>query len=265
MGLEEFKTEPKKAATGAPSHNDDGDVRYKDEEWLREKMQSEQKTQSDVADICGVSASTVQYYQEKYSIKPGFKNQKNKSVSWTSKQIDVIEGTLLGDASIFGTEGAVNPNYLLTNSKRDYLEYVRSQLPGKLFSDNHTHTTTNGAGQLVSVCTKELLEIEKRWYNDSKTLPSEFKLNPVNLLHWYICDGTLEHEVRPTIDMMWTSRESAELLHSQVEDLVGGVEIYRYEKDGKEYHRISINKTKAGEFFRVIGDCPVESYKYKWL
>lgn len=45
------------------------DNKYKDEDWLREKYNEEHWTMKNIADCCGISMGTVQYWMNKYNIE----------------------------------------------------------------------------------------------------------------------------------------------------------------------------------------------------
>lgn len=50
-------------------HGPDWDDRHKDEEWLRNRYCEDEKTISEIADICEVSAQTISYWMDRYDIQ----------------------------------------------------------------------------------------------------------------------------------------------------------------------------------------------------
>jgi len=265
MGLDSFDQSEDGRSSNTENKTTSEDQKYKQKPWLKEQIQVKGLSQNDVADIAGVSKSTIQYYKEKFDINTHKDNQKNKSVSLSQEHIDIIEGELLGDASLHRVDSCGNAKLQSTDKHTEYIEWLRSLLPDDMFTDQYVFDVNNGANMLVSRNTVELDSLLDKWYEDEKSVPSSFSLNSTNLLHWYMCDGTLSTEEHPILDMRWTGRGEAKLLSDMIEHLGIDVNLNEFERESGKYWRIYVKAGSVTDFFEVIGDCPIQCYSYKWV
>lgn len=174
----------------------------------------------------------------------------------------------MGDGSI-GHAGN-QWKFQLRNNKRAYIEYFKRNLPDQLFTENSVQTpSTDNSYLLYSRGFSEFEKFRDIWYPDGKKqLPDNFNLTGLKLLHWYIEDGNFnKRDKLPRIKAAWVDKDGAEILRSQIADLVGGCNLHIVEhKNGVPHKfRFYIPKSSREEFFAAIGPCPVEEYQYKWL
>jgi DNA-binding XRE family transcriptional regulator len=199
------------------------------------------------------------------------------------KLFEVINGTLLGDASI-----SVHLNkyyrYSLTAKSKEFLEWV-----SKIFSSfgiptyitlNNKITNVYSLGFYINARgISELMKLREKWYTKVngktvKIVPKDLELTPTTLLFWYLGDGSLvrrrndENRV-PHISLATNSfsREDVEFLQEKLKRL--GLNFYvvtsnRKSGFGKECKTeyVLFSKTKdetVFRFFKLIGlECPNE-------
>lgn len=246
------------------THRVDPEAEFKDKEWLTTETQDKGKSDAKIASQFNVDPETVRYWRKKFGIPASHKYTKplNNEPSLTRHQMDVLEGDLMGDGSV--VKNGNKSRYQGSNNKREYLEFVKTQLPDKMFTDScwqkdrDTHHLNSRAIDAVD-------KIRDKWYPDGeKSLPDGFSLTSTHLLHWYIGDGDLKQpESSPRIRARWLSEENAYKLKDQMEYMFGNgnVTIYISGKD-KRFH---FNHEGRDRFFRFVGSCPVDDYKYKWI
>lgn len=264
MGLDDFDQSTEASNDDGYNHVYPKDEKYKDRGWLETKITDEGRSQADVANICGVSRSTIQYYKEKYDIKTAEENQDDKRVDLSDYQVDVIEGELLGDGSLHKPGGYGNAKFQTTDMHVEHLEFLYNVLPDSMFTDNYIFSGQHGASNLVSRNVVELTEIHNKWYNSDKVVPEDFKMNSTNLLHLYMGDGTLPDSSGPRIDMNWGDKQTAYRLRDMISNCVGPCSVLDYMMYDRPFMRISIPKDIEDEFFEYIGEPPTECYAYKW-
>jgi DNA-binding XRE family transcriptional regulator len=199
------------------------------------------------------------------------------------KLFEVINGTLLGDASI-----CVHLNkyyhYSLTAKSKEFLEWV-----SKIFSSFGIPTYITLSNKITYVYSLgfyinargigELMKLREKWYTkiDGKTVkivPKELELTPTTLLFWYLGDGSLirrrDNNINvPTIVLATNgfSKEDVEFLQKKLKEL--GLNFYivkttsltgfRKEKTTNYLLYSSAGDDTPFRFFKLIGfECPKE-------
>lgn len=257
MSLDDFNSEHQSTEVHG------GEVKYKDEDWLTDKIEHEELSPNEIGDMFNVDGATIRYWIDKFGISP-FQEQQ-MSIGLTQYEKSVVEGSLLGDGSIPKTEFG-NERFTVSNNKIAYLKYIRNQLNDELFNDgwlSNRKDRNTANGELKTKCTSEFTQLRDDWYDETKKLPEQFTLDTVNLKHWYIQDGSVTNENRnPVISICWPTEDEVERLVKEVKNLIGDASLY--ENNRGEY-TIYIPSDYVDSFFGMIGSCPVDSYKYKWI
>lgn len=244
-----------------------------------------------ISEIYGVQDRTIRNYVRKYNLSRtqsealmmhhnGIVAQPNIS----EYEKEILIGELLGDGSLkMDCKGSL-PYYRHSSKYSSYLEWLASVLPSFKWSEisTTTHKTLSKKnGEFVisygvrSQCHPGLAELQKMFYdeNNMKHIPSDLKITPTILRHWFLGDGTAGYfstgirkgkqrtSWQMTIYACAYSRKELEgIIIPQLESL--NIKCSVTMKPGR--HRMRISSESFDTFYQYIGKCPVECYKYKW-
>jgi len=235
--------------------------KYQDKEWLTNKIKEERNTRKEVANELGVSRETIQKWCERFNIESAVIN---RQVELIGDDLDVIIGNLMGDASIISPKDNTG-KYQHSDTYSEYLEFLTDRLPS-IFDTNVKERKDQDIYYIRSLHTKQLYKIRQEWYTeDGKTLPYTFKINGDILKYWYICDGTLEKDSRPSIAAKWLNDNSFSRIINQLDKM--GIPkncITIKEVRNRDVKSIRFKNGAIKPFFKYIGSCPVDCYSYKW-
>lgn len=259
-----------------------------DRSWLLKRYVEDGSSLIEIGDEIGCNRSLVR----KYLLRYGVRIRTTRESALLRREDDgficdrpVLDGCLLGDASLISnrkTDEGCPPYFSKQNVHRDHVEFVSSALfsgridrvrdcsgPNPLcksgFSERHRVTS------LTHDC---LLPIFREWYPPSngynKCIPPSVTVDPRSLLHWFMDDGTSRviecKRGRRVVLYFCTesfSMDDQEMLCEKINrcyDLRASTTPYNA---GTGY-RIWVPRTKAEEFFEIIGPPPVESMAPKW-
>lgn len=270
MGLEEYNSDD----TPDPSKNFGeqmadmkfGSPNYQDEEWLRSKASDGNLNDRSIAEICEVQPATIRKWRSKYGIESGdvYEPAQCESKLLTPHQLDVIQGSVLGDGGIF--KSGSKHIFKLTNGSPEYLRHIREVLPDNIMTENCISKTEHNGRVWYDLHTKnntKFTELRNKWYSDSgKVLNSEFRFNSTSLLHLYIQDGELTDQYNPRITLSWPNSDEINSLKDQIENWV--CRDVRVHTGSNESYAIYIPSDNTEQFFRFIGGPLTHSVEYKW-
>jgi len=202
-----------------------------------------------------------------------------------SKQI--IEGCLLGDGCIDGYIKRKNRTFRICCIKKEYIEYLKTNFEkngikvGKLITYK---IKDRDFGDYISKCKdqysislyvyKEINKFRDMWYkNKKKIIPSDLKLTSINLLHWFIGDGSFTF--RKNKKGCWAHIQLSTNCFSlsDINNLLNKLKVdlnlnfNKYEVNPGQYKLSISNYKEICKFFDIIKDCPkefVNDYGYKW-
>ena len=212
---------------------------------------------------------------------------------------DFIDGSLLGDSGlgIFNKRSNICCPYLYKKNKyQDHLYWFAKHLypEEKIELREEIHTIKYKGRVIKCKCfsfrtqsSDKLKEFYKRWYPATnkykKVVPKDIILTPKVILNWFLDDGysTWRHregEICKSRDNKsypqntkqvilgfcsesFSKREN-EFLRDKLIKLGIGASVRK--SNGGTGWRIFINQTSTNDFFDLIGECPVDSLKYKW-
>jgi hypothetical protein len=116
------------------------------------------------------------------------------------KLLEIINGTLLGDASIECKEGKYY-YYSLVSKSKEFLEWVKKfflkyRIKPYILLNNYTSKVYMLGFYINARPYKELLNLRDKWYKEIKgktikVVPRDLELTPTTLLFWYLGDGSL--------------------------------------------------------------------------
>lgn len=263
MGLDNFKTETGQQYESASNSNNNTD--YRDKDWLEEQAETKNRNDRDIAEECEVKPNTIRKWRRKYSIDSGsdYEYDSKKLSSLTSHQIDVIQGSIMGDGSL--TSNGSTHTFRLSSGSSEYLEYIANTLPDGMLGDYRYKASTANKDwfDLRTLGHDDFSELRVWWYADgSKSIPDDFEINSTILLHWFIQDGGLSDQYNPRISASWLTEQEMSSISSQLNQ--------SFSLKSKVHNSTETSVTlyvpsdEVCKFYRIIGSCPVEDYVYKW-
>ncbi len=191
-------------------------------------------------------------------------HSRNPSVLLNKQQIQILNGLLLGDGHIDSNN--FSGRYTQGCKHREFLEHVKKILPlewSPIWYDRRW-----GCYHIKSHFTPTLLKFKKNWYPDNKkAIPKDIEIAPETLLYWFLSDGSIRFpnkykfknskyfEIKFATDG-FTSKDNLFLL-SKLRDV--GIKASLLKRN-----QIRILSESKELFFDVIGESPIECYKYKW-
>lgn len=127
--------------------------------------------------------------------------------------MDILRGVMMGDGTLHKKDDK-NPYALVAMINEEYLNYLKEQF-GELGKDVYKKQTAEESAAAMrknglrpdaeaenysdvyrwATRSHEELDFFKKWYDEGhKVIPSDFKLTPTVLKHWFVCDGHLRTE-----------------------------------------------------------------------
>lgn len=191
----------------------------------------------------------------------------NEEISLTEKQIEVIQGCLLGDGGIF-TKG--NSSYFAySSSQQEHVQYVWEQLKeyttlryckGPVKSEVYDKRTGKTYFNFAIRTKSNIVfnRIWKNWYpNNKKHVPKNLQITNTVALFWYLGDGSLDKKdsyIKFCTDSF--DNESLEYLQTQLKRWSVWI--------NHKNRRIYMKRIFVRSFLEYIGNCPVTCYSHKW-
>lgn len=263
-----------------------------DSNWLIQKYINECLSSIEIGNIVGCSCRNVTRALTKYGIPV-----RNKSEGHRVKRCDhfifnigIINGSLLGDSSISLPNHGTGNSYLCkTNVDYEHLLYFANQIFSKNPESRITGPFENKWGyenskpfyRLSTYSKPELTILRKIWYPDGiKIIPRDILLTKKSILHWFMDDGYSyfvtrfrgkkyeERIVRVQFATQSFSKNDLEFLCQKILELFHIKMTLRFHSrngnvKGTGYF-VEVSESQISDFFDLIGECPVDSLKYKW-
>lgn len=198
---------------------------------------------------------------------------------FTSRQVEIIEGALMGDACVL--ENSKTYIFRLVGTRKEFIGWVAGEL-GIWHCDTGVHRTAEDMlersktdrhfsfsdspqfhdAYYVTSRSHSKLKRWRNWYHSGqKRFPSDLSLTPLKLAIWYACDGGLffpnKRKTRPTHEITAANEnDRLDYLKSLFESI------------GLDPH-VSGNKVRfwgnEGDKFReYIPTDPIPGHEYKW-
>lgn len=202
--------------------------------------------------------------------------------SFLIQEKDILDGHLIGDASVYVTGTDCKRDAVITHCSkyREYLEWIIANT--QTFSSskiNEYDVFDERTKKTYHRCTIKswshplLTERRRLWYPEGKKIiPDEIEITPRLILRWYLDDGTW-HKQGLYLCTNAYSIEANQLLSWKLAETTNCV--VKVHKHSKDSYRLFIPKggTKQGvtsdgrnrlKFLDYIGECPVSCFKHKW-
>ncbi len=184
------------------------------EKFLKESLETE--TRQDVAGALGCHLATVKRAIKRFGIKYKKKsgghylyrdNPLDPKLELTDDQQDLMIGSLLGDGFLLNSDIF---RIKQKRTRREYVEFLHKQFspfvtpirvdksrkPTRLKDGTVSHKMEDWKGEYswaASFSTRKhrvFEDLRRKWYPEGKKeLPSDLKLNPKIVTHWYLQDG----------------------------------------------------------------------------
>jgi len=266
--------------------------------WLAKRIRSGTTNRAALAEGCGKSISTVQRHIPA-NLKRTGSYTTGRSILLTSSERAVIEGGLLGDATLIkNPRGAA---FELDNRKKDLIDWAAVKLdrlvargPKGRYVQSSPVSHCKGNFRFRTATWQDLDVVWARWYQHAdqetvrrqpsrhyrKQVPNDFRLTSLSGLLWYLGDGSLVHKstgetsqvIRfATHDFPLESLEAVlkpqlvRILQCKSDEVV-----IRPDRRVKGYplfgYEIYVPSRYVPRWLRFIGPCPEEvaAYQYKW-
>lgn len=211
-------------------------------------------------------------YGREGNLHPRFNNI---DIKLTQKQIEILEGELLGDGYLYRMKKTHNACFILGSVEGGHVKHISKVLPSEVFGKKPFRLVDNsrgyGDGKIWRLDTLHLPIFTKsyeRWYpNGKKIVPKDLILTPTTCSYWYIGDGTYNKEGH-TIGL-FTNSFSADDIDNLVNQLrERGIECKRQKIHTRNNRKlewyIAINVKGASTFLKYIGEPILDCYRYKW-
>ena len=253
-----------------------------DSVWLRHEYIDSLKSTKVIGDIVGCGPNSVRQALIGHNI-PVRSISAGLLCSNAHINIDrcVIDGGLLGDASLRmynPTNASSGAHYVRKNKFKDHIRYVAGLFYGCDIDDYifPSMNTCNGKDLLYhefrTRATRELYDYYHRWYiNGIKRVPRDIHITPTALLHWFMDDGSAYHRRRSSPTKQVVITLSCECFTvDDIDFLVGclmrdvNLPFRKSKCNSGVGFRISLPQSYTQQFYSYIGECPVDSLRYKW-
>jgi len=188
----------------------------------------------------------------------------------TKKQHEIITGSMMGDGTVVMVGDAKYPQFKLRTNSKEYLKNVRKNMKNITYPITLGQKTENNVKQnkdMWRIATPNHPELFKYrdWYKTgSKTWPSDLKLTPTIVKHWFVQDGHKKKRGRgrPAIQIaLDNERGNKDKIFSYFESSDCPTPD-RWHED-KYNTRVVWNVDKAEKLWNYMGES-LSGYEYKW-
>lgn len=258
-------------------------MKYKDEEYLREKYEIDKLSTVKIAQKFGVSPRTIKYYLNKFGVSL-------RSIS-DAKRIDgyefvgdeeVLYGSLLGDGWLVKRNKNGLASFGKANIGYDHVFYcgqaILSVNPTNRIVEiqpslcESTYRTDKVHFRFTTKTCKKLTKEYYRWYVEYpekfKIIPKDLKLTPKIVLHWFMDDGccSWRDKQKTRVEVGFSTQsfcvDDCELLRLKLREI--GLQSTLHKHSGGFERTVHLRASSILDFFDYIGQCPVPSMEYKW-
>jgi phage antirepressor YoqD-like protein len=183
---------------------------YKDRDWLYQKYVNESLSSIQIAKMVNVSQQTIWTWLKKFNIQTrnvGIRLLPNPEVD--EYFYEVIDGLMIGDGCLRIPNGYKNANFIIAQIEKqsEFIYWItefldKYNIDYKIYKrDKHKNGYIKKDGK-VGIRNPQLIIETKRYelfndiyykhYNGKKRLiPKDIKLTPLQLVLWYMSDGSL--------------------------------------------------------------------------
>jgi len=267
-----------------------------DREWLVENYENNLRSCLNISKEIGCNNNAVRQALIKHGIRVRNPSEAQLTKSTTNLQINksILDGSLMGDAYLAKWRKGSNslPRLGKANKFLDHVMWFAKSFEDSPNIQLQFDSKTKSFPSYVyrSNVDPQLEDYYKRWYPESnnykKVIPDDLVIDQMFLLQWFLDDGyshlrnrKVEMELKgwkQNIDQVLVGfcTECFEL--EQQQNLCDKINekydisikpkkiVWKNSTESKEGYRLTVAQTKTNNFFNIIGECPIETLKYKW-
>lgn len=231
---------------------------------------------SELSKIYGYNIATIRNFLKRNnveirSVKESVKKfHKQETIKIDNYLEENLIGWIMGDGGLRIMNHAINPYFTYTDKHKDHIDYVGGILTQYGIKYNISINPVNGCYQLQSETRPEFHKYYTLFYgyeglNENgqkrKILPN-IKLTPIIVRNWYIGDGSSsKYSDCDTHHGQIACKYKNDFILEELNKICP-TKIY---DDGKGMYKYYFSNKALIQFLEYIGECPVESYKYKWI
>lgn len=181
-----------------------------------------------------------------------------------------IIGWILGDGGLRIPKNGINPKFTYADLKEDHILYIQSILSKYNIKSSIHQNKASLCFQLFSEARPEFHKYYDLFYgyeglnenNQKRKILPNVVITPIILRNWYIGDGSSSNQGGTTIynKGFIGCKYKNEFIIEQINKICK-VSVYKLDNGCFQYY---FNHDSLKKLLDYIGECPVESYKYKW-
>lgn len=270
-----------------------------DKEWLIDEYLLKMRSCLNISKEIGCNNNAVRQALIKHGI--GVRNQSQAQIVHSTTDLtinnSVLDGILMGDAYLQKWRKGKKslPSLLKKNKYLDHLTLVSTifELNPKIKQVEQYLKATGKVYtyyQYRSCVDPKLEPYYLRWYPETndhkKVIPDDIEVDETFLLHWFLDDGFSHRRDRSKemeskgwkqnkeqITVGFCSQcfelEQQKNLCDKINDkfdlgVIPRRIVWKNSKENMDGYMIYVAQKNANKFFEIIGECPIESLKYKW-
>lgn len=235
---------------------------------------SEGSSIREIANKLGASYISLRQYfvRNKFNIRTqsGYIGLRFKGERFTSEELEVINGCLLGDGSLYQRKYTSSLSYRCKH--KSICKSLSSSLPRLYRTEprrcSYVDKRTNKeyvSYQIDSISNFHFHELRQKWYpNGKKIIPRDLVLTPETCYWWYLGDGSSGNNSLVICTNGFAVSDVEFLL--SIFPVKAQLYIQKNKKTNKEYPMISITSIENRlKFLNFIGRCRHKEYNYRWI
>lgn len=192
------------------------------------------------------------------------------------KALAQLDGHLLGDGCILVSHSDRSTKSLVyqhSSVHREYLEWLVKTFfflnTSKIWEVNSFDKRTNKKYHRYwtkSKSTPLLIDAKKRWYSESgKIIPKDLKLTPDSLLRFFLDDGSKATHGGIYLATDDFCEKDIQFLSTTILGQFGiQTSIHKNKSKSGDSLRLYIPRKETNLFYEIIGECPLDCFRYKW-
>lgn len=246
---------------------------------LKEMLYSTKYSKKEICQYFNVSEDVIDRLRRENNFVYNRKEKQYDEYIFTEKQLEVLQGCLLGDGCLNINKGGKNATFSYTSKSKEMVEYVYQYFKDLVSSEGVKYSErydkrTNKIYIQYSTRTNvhpAFTEVYNKWYIDGvKHIPKDLILTPTVCLLWYLGDGSLikvknRHSMHINFAThCFEKKEIESVLISQLYQYNAKIIKSGLSKDYRQQYSIEIPGRAVYSFLYHIGSCPVKYYSYKW-
>jgi len=226
-----------------------------------------------VAEIIGTNYITLRDFMKRNNIKTRSQSEyiglRSKGERLTNKELEIINGCLLGDGCLYSRKYTANLSYTCKHeniciSLKEHLPNLYTTGPRKhSYYDKRTNKVYSSY-KINSISNFHFMELRKKWYPFCKKIvPRDLALTPETCYWWYLGDGSSNNSLKLCTNGFTV--DDIEFLLS-IFPVKATYYMQKSSKTNKFYPVILIcSIDDRRKFLEYIGKCRHAEYNHRWV